>query len=68
MGTGSVLAVVMAGIVILLIAKTRVPMNDETQTVLYARDQMVGRETRAGGWTFAVILLIVLFLAVFMVR
>jgi hypothetical protein len=68
MGTGSVLAIVMAGIAILLIAKTRVLGNDETRSVVYARDQMMGREARSSGWVFAVLLLIVLFLAVMLAR
>lgn len=68
MGTGTVLAVVMAGFIILLVAKTRVPASDEPETILYTRDQMVGREMRSGGWAFAVIALIILFLAVVMAR
>jgi hypothetical protein len=58
----------MAGVAVLLLAKMRAPGNDHTQSVLYARDQMVGREARSGGWVFAVILLSVLFLAIMMAR
>ncbi|HEY3342036.1 MAG TPA: hypothetical protein VGK81_08465 [Anaerolineae bacterium] len=64
MGTGMVLAVVMACFAILLIAKARAPVNDEAATVFYTRDQMVGTQTSSGGWAFMVVLLAVLFLAI----
>jgi ABC-type sugar transport system permease subunit len=64
MGSGMVLAVVMACFAILLIAKAGAPVNDEAATVIYTRDQMVGPQTSSVGWAFAVILLAVLFLAI----
>ena len=67
MGTGIVLAVVMACFAILLIAKTRVPANDEAEMVVYTRDQMMRAEAGSGGWAFVVILLAVLFLAIVLV-
>ena len=67
MGTGVVLVVVMTGFVVLLIAKTRVPANDEERMFVYSRDQMLRTETRSGGWAFVVILLAALFLAIVLV-
>jgi hypothetical protein len=54
----------MAGLVILLVAKTRITAGGEREMVSYARDQMVGRETRSGGWVFIMALVIILMLAV----
>lgn len=66
MGTGMALAIIMACLAILVVAKTRAPADDDAAMLVYTRNQMLGTEARSGAWAFVVILFVILFLALAM--
>jgi hypothetical protein len=63
---GVTLVIAMAGLVILMIAKMRGPVDDRATMVVLTRDDLVGTEVRGGAWGLVIVLLFVVFLSILM--
>ncbi|MCL5997514.1 MAG: hypothetical protein M1546_15870 [Chloroflexi bacterium] len=67
MGTGMAVAIVMACLAILVVAKMRGPVDDEAALIMLTRSEAAGANTRAGAGAFFVILLFIIFLAAILI-
>ena len=67
MGTGMAVAIVMACLAILIVAKMRGPVDDEATMILLNRSEAAGTNTRTGAGVFFVILLFIIFLAAILI-